>query len=80
MVSRRNFLRLTGSEISSGSEIYKRRLFDEAIRTVYDESLSIQEIPGPNHVEDKYFIFNEYEGNCDTPEENPVGATDKDVS
>ena len=57
----------------------ERILFDEAILTLYCESLSVTKIPNTNNSKDKVLMVYEYEETRDIPEENPVDATGKAV-
>ena len=79
LVPMSNFQRLTVSEINSDSKIEETGLFDEAIRTIYGEPLSIPERPYHNDIYDKDCMVEKDEESRDIYEENPVDATGKDV-
>ena len=71
------FQKLTILELNLEIGVEKRGLFDQAIRTIYGDSLYVTERPDPNDIEIKDLMFDKDKENYNIPEENPVDATGK---
>ena len=79
VVLSRTLLIVTVSEIKPDSEINKSILFDEAVRTLFGDSLYAPEIPYPSDVEYRYIMVDKYEETYNIPEEDTVYENGKDV-
>ena len=79
LVPRKTLQRLTILELNLESKINKIRLFDEAIHTIYGESLSVPEIPNNNDAAEIYFMIDYDEQTYDIPKEDPVDEIGKAI-